>query len=61
MSKRYAFIEYEDKIGALTAYRKGHKMKLDDALLLVDFECEHLLPNWIPRRLGTFLTINFVN
>uniref|UniRef100_A0A1B6ILX1 U11/U12 small nuclear ribonucleoprotein 35 kDa protein n=3 Tax=Homalodisca liturata TaxID=320908 RepID=A0A1B6ILX1_9HEMI len=52
MSKRYAFIEYEEKAGAITAYRKGHKMKLDDATLLVDFECEHLLPFWIPRRLG---------
>uniref|UniRef100_A0A1B6KZA3 U11/U12 small nuclear ribonucleoprotein 35 kDa protein n=1 Tax=Graphocephala atropunctata TaxID=36148 RepID=A0A1B6KZA3_9HEMI len=51
-SKRYAFIEYEEKVAAVTAYRKGYKMKLDDVLLLVDFECEHLLPFWIPRRLG---------
>lgn len=52
MSKRYAFIEYEDKASANMAYRRGNKMKLDDATLLVDFECQRVLPGWVPRRLG---------
>ncbi|XP_054268979.1 U11/U12 small nuclear ribonucleoprotein 35 kDa protein-like [Macrosteles quadrilineatus] len=51
-SKRYAFVEYEERGGAMAAYRRGHKMRLDDAMLVVDFECEHLLPCWVPRRLG---------
>jgi len=51
-SKRYAFVEYEDRVGAKMANKRGHKMRLDDAQLLVDFECEHLLPYWVPRRLG---------
>lgn len=59
-SKRYAFVEYEEKVGAYTAYRKGHKTKLNDSSLLVDYECEHILPHWIPRRLGK-LNMPFVN
>ncbi len=27
-------------------------MFLDGAQLVVDYECERLLPGWVPRRLG---------
>ncbi|XKL59511.1 hypothetical protein PGB90_000527 [Kerria lacca] len=51
-SLRYAFIEYENESNAKLAVKKGDKMILDEKIILVDFECERLLPGWVPRRLG---------
>lgn len=53
-SKGYAFIEYETERAAARAYRKAYKMRLEgqSQKLLVDMECERLLPGWVPRRLG---------
>lgn len=53
----YAFIEYEHEKEAYAAVKKGDKMELDDKVIFVDYECERLLPGWIPRRLGK-ITIN---
>ena len=30
----------------------AHGMYLDEAKVIVDVECERLLPGWTPRRLG---------
>ncbi len=30
-------------------------MFLDGAQLVVDYECERILPGWIPRRLGEWV------
>lgn len=51
-SKGYAFIEYENERSAARAYRNGHNILLGNQKILVDYECERLLPGWIPRRLG---------
>lgn len=53
-SKGYAFIEYENERSAARAYKNGHNMLLGNQKVLVDYECERLLPGWIPRRLGRY-------
>lgn len=52
MPKGYAFIEYEQESSAEEAYREANKINLDGNIIFVDFECERLLKNWKPRRLG---------
>ncbi|XP_035233721.1 U11/U12 small nuclear ribonucleoprotein 35 kDa protein-like [Stegodyphus dumicola] len=51
-SRGYAFVEYYDKYDAVKAQRELDKTVIDDKEILVDAECERLLPGWIPRRLG---------
>uniref|UniRef100_A0A1B6D5S4 U11/U12 small nuclear ribonucleoprotein 35 kDa protein n=1 Tax=Clastoptera arizonana TaxID=38151 RepID=A0A1B6D5S4_9HEMI len=51
-SKGYAFVEYENERNAALAYKNGNRTVIDGKMILVDFECERLLPGWIPRRLG---------
>lgn len=51
-SRRYAFIEFESQSDAFLAYRKANRTFIDGSEILVDFECERLLPGWVPRRLG---------
>jgi len=51
-SRGYAFIEYFDKYDALKAQRELNKTIIDSKEILVDGECERLLPGWVPRRLG---------
>lgn len=48
----YAFIEYENEQDAHAAVHRADRMAIDDRNVFVDFECERLLPGWIPRRLG---------
>ncbi|XP_054707070.1 U11/U12 small nuclear ribonucleoprotein 35 kDa protein-like [Uloborus diversus] len=51
-SKGYAFVEFYDKYDAIRAERELNKIQIDGKEILVDIECERLLPGWIPRRLG---------
>lgn len=51
-SQKYAFIEFQSESSALSAYKKTNKLCVDGSKILVDFECERLLPGWVPRRLG---------
>ena len=51
-SKGYAFIEYEDKYDAITAWNRGHKALIDGKEVVVEYELERVLPGWKPRRLG---------
>lgn len=51
-SRGYAFIEYESEKEAEYAVRRTDKIVLDEKTIFVDFECERLLPGWIPRHLG---------
>ncbi|KAK7788430.1 hypothetical protein R5R35_012844 [Gryllus longicercus] len=51
-SKGYGFVEFEDQSSASMAYVRSSKLTVDGNLVFVDFECERLLPGWIPRRLG---------
>ena len=54
-SKKYAFVEFADKHDCARAQRKEHNTMLNGRRILVDFECQHTLPGWIPRRLGYML------
>ncbi|KAG1698830.1 U11/U12 small nuclear ribonucleoprotein [Nymphon striatum] len=51
-SKCYAFIEYEDISAARNAYTDADKTGIDGNEVSIEFECERLVPGWIPRRLG---------
>ncbi|XP_022094105.1 U11/U12 small nuclear ribonucleoprotein 35 kDa protein-like isoform X2 [Acanthaster planci] len=52
MSKRYAFIEYSKERYASRARRDANRLAIDGSEILVEYECERILPKWIPRRLG---------
>lgn len=52
-SRGYAFIEYYEKYDAAKAQRDLNKTIIDSREILVDGECERLLRDWIPRRLGS--------
>lgn len=51
-SKRYAFVEYYYDEDFSSAFFGAHRMRLDDAQILVDFMREQTVPGWVPRRLG---------
>lgn len=51
-SRCYAFVEYEEHIGADLACRRANKLEIDGCEIFVDYECERVLKGWIPRRLG---------
>ena len=51
-SRCYAFVEYEEHIGADLACRRANKLEIDGCEIFVDYECERILKRWIPRRLG---------
>ncbi|UYV79506.1 SNRNP35, partial [Cordylochernes scorpioides] len=51
-SKRYAFIEFKNCIGAQRAFQHGHNMVVDNREILVEMEAERTIPGWVPRRLG---------
>lgn len=51
-SRCYAFVEYEEHIGADLACRRANKLEIDGCEIFVDYECERILKGWIPRRLG---------
>ncbi|XP_067014680.1 U11/U12 small nuclear ribonucleoprotein 35 kDa protein [Anabrus simplex] len=52
VSKCYAFVEYERSSSAKHAYVSGNRGLLNGSEVFVDFECERVLPGWVPRRLG---------
>jgi len=49
-SKGYAFVEFEREGDARMAW--GDRVELDGRILLLEFERERMMRNWIPRRLG---------
>lgn len=51
-SKRYAFVEYYYDEDFSSAFFGAHRMRLDDAQILVDFMREQTVPGWVPRRFG---------
>lgn len=52
LSKCYGFIEYVTEWEARLAARDANDMTINGSTLLVEMECERVLPGWIPRRLG---------
>lgn len=51
-SRCYAFIEYSDERAAYRAQKHMDKAIVDEKEIFVDFECERVLKEWVPRRLG---------
>lgn len=51
-SKKYGFVEYKSRHDCQKAVQEEHKAILKGKEILVDYECQHTLPGWIPRRLG---------
>ena len=51
-SMKYAFVEYYYDEDFSSAFFGAHRMRLDDAQILVDFMREQTVPGWVPRRLG---------
>ncbi|XP_073127954.1 U11/U12 small nuclear ribonucleoprotein 35 kDa protein [Henckelia pumila] len=48
----YAFVEFETEKEMRQAYKDAHHTIIDDSEILVDYNRQHLMPGWIPRRLG---------
>ena len=59
-SKRYGFIEFKNKHDCHQA-KSQHPTVLKGKKILVEFECQHTLPGWIPRRLGIAKFHEFYN
>lgn len=57
-SKRYGFVEFEDHHDCQKARKAEHKAVLKGKVILVDYECQHTLPGWVPRRLGILDCLN---
>ncbi|KPJ20314.1 U11/U12 small nuclear ribonucleoprotein 35 kDa protein [Papilio machaon] len=51
-SKQYAFVEYESRSSADTAWKEMHAEILDGSEVIVEREAERRLAGWRPRRLG---------
>ncbi|XP_030849615.1 U11/U12 small nuclear ribonucleoprotein 35 kDa protein [Strongylocentrotus purpuratus] len=51
-SKQYAFIEFEEERSARRARAEADQSVIEEHIVFVDWECEHTLDGWIPRRLG---------
>jgi len=52
LSKCYAFVEFRDRRDCRRAQRETHKLAFMGKQILVDYQHQHTLPGWIPRRLG---------
>eukprot|EP00026_Physarum_polycephalum_P017981 Phypoly_transcript_19396.p1 GENE.Phypoly_transcript_19396~~Phypoly_transcript_19396.p1 ORF type:complete len:191 (+),score=15.89 Phypoly_transcript_19396:62-634(+) len=52
MSRGYAFIEYYNEHDMRDAFRLAHRMVIDGATVMVEFERERCMPGWVPRRYG---------
>ncbi|XP_042421199.1 U11/U12 small nuclear ribonucleoprotein 35 kDa protein-like [Zingiber officinale] len=48
----YAFVEFETEREMRRAYEDAHHSFIDDCEVIVDYYRQHLMPGWIPRRLG---------
>ncbi|KAL3812544.1 hypothetical protein ACJIZ3_013812 [Penstemon smallii] len=51
-SRGYAFVEFETEKEMFRAYKDAHHTYIDDSEIIVDYNRQHLMPGWIPRRLG---------
>ncbi|KAK6143911.1 hypothetical protein DH2020_024259 [Rehmannia glutinosa] len=51
-SRGYAFVEFETEKEMRRAYKDAHHTFIDDSEVIVDYNRQHLMPGWIPRRLG---------
>ena len=51
-SKRYAFIVFKHRKDMEFAYKRAHHRTLDECRIIVDYELQHRLEGWKPRRLG---------
>ncbi|KAI7900240.1 uncharacterized protein BX663DRAFT_160194 [Cokeromyces recurvatus] len=52
LSEGYGFITFTTERATREAYRYANKIKIDDHVILVDYERSRVMKNWIPRRLG---------
>ncbi|KAL7126420.1 hypothetical protein ABFS83_14G185900 [Erythranthe nasuta] len=51
-SRGHAFVEFETEKDMRRAYKDAHHSFIDDSEIIVDYNRQHLMPGWIPRRLG---------
>ncbi|KAL8540818.1 hypothetical protein ACS0TY_002149 [Phlomoides rotata] len=51
-SRGYAFVEFETEKEMRRAYKDAHHTFVDDSEIIVDYDRQHLMLGWIPRRLG---------
>ncbi|XP_011092028.1 U11/U12 small nuclear ribonucleoprotein 35 kDa protein [Sesamum indicum] len=51
-SRGYGFVEFETEKEMRRAYKDAHHTFIDDSEIIVDYNRQHLMPGWIPRRLG---------
>ncbi|GFP95221.1 U11/U12 small nuclear ribonucleoprotein 35 kDa protein [Phtheirospermum japonicum] len=51
-SRGYAFVQFETEKEMRRAYKDAHCTFIDDSEIIVDYNRQHLMPGWIPRRLG---------
>jgi len=52
MSRGYAFIEFYNEHDMRDAFRQAHRMVIDGATVMAEFERERVMANWVPRRYG---------
>ena len=51
-SKCYAFVVFKHRRDMQYAYNRAHHKLIDDHKVIVDYELQHKLVGWKPRRLG---------
>ncbi|KAF8087082.1 hypothetical protein N665_0600s0029 [Sinapis alba] len=51
-SRGYAFVEYESEKEMRRAYEDAHHSFIDGRKIIVDYNRQQLIPEWIPRRFG---------
>ncbi|XP_075478749.1 U11/U12 small nuclear ribonucleoprotein 35 kDa protein-like [Primulina tabacum] len=51
-SRGYGFVEFETEKEKHRAYKDAHHSVIDDSDIIVDYNRQHLMPGWIPRRFG---------
>lgn len=51
-SRGYGFVEFQTDKEMRRAYKDAHHTFIDDSEISVDYNRQHLMPGWIPRRLG---------
>ena len=51
-SRCYAFVVFKHRRDMEYAYNRAHHKSIDDRKVIVDYELQHRLVGWKPRRLG---------
>lgn len=51
-SRCYAFVVFKHRRDLKYAYNRAHHDKIDNRKIIVDYELQHKLVGWRPRRLG---------